>query len=174
MRMRGFAAAALAASLLLVPAAGPVARAESSGMVPRGQVAWASLDHAVAVLPVGGTAGTGQVSVAEGAVGFPVAVSTTGATGEAGSVPDAACLSLEVRGHEVATGQADAHGRFAVVGQVPAGAVATIQWHPCAGSTDQRDCHNAAAHAGNPNKDEAASHVGDQGCAAAGDAGPDS
>lgn len=172
MRTR-LAAAALAASLLLVPAAGP-ASAAGSGMVPRGQVAWASLDHAVAVV-AGGAAGAGQVSVAEGAVGFPVSVTESGATGEAGSVPDAACLSLTVHGRQVGHGQADAHGRFALQGPVPPRAVAMVQWAPCSGDQhdQQHQCHNVVPHSRNPNKDEAADHT-DAGCAPAGDAGPDS
>ena len=167
MRTR-LAAAALAASLLLVSSG--TAGAASSGMVPMGQVARVSLDHAVAVVAAGTTPGTGAVSVAEGATGFPVSVSTDGATGGTGSVPPGDCLDLEVHGHEVATGQAGEHGRFAIAGAVPAGAVATIRWAPCAGSTDQRDCHNRVAHQHNPNKDEARS--GGQGCSGAGDAGP--
>ena len=169
MRTRYGLVAALAASLLLVPAAGP-ASAASSGMVPRGQVARVSLDHAVAVVGVG-AAGTGEVAVAEGATGFPVSVSTAGATGGSGSVPDGACLTLKVHGQQVAVGKADGRGRFALAGRVPEGAVATVRWAPCTGSTDQRHhCHNAVAHQNNPNRDEAADHS-DAGCAAQGDAG---
>lgn len=173
MRTRYGLVAALAASLLLVPAAGP-ASAASSGMVPRGQVARVSLDHAVAVVGVG-AAGTGEVAVAEGATGFPVSVSESGATGEAGSVPDAACLSLTVHGRQVAAGRADAHGRFALQGPVPPGALAMVQWAPCSGDQhdQQHQCHNVVPHSRNPNKDESADHT-DAGCAPAGDAGPDS
>ena len=173
MRTRFALAAALAASLLLV-ASGPTAGADSSGMVPRGQVAWASLDHAVAVVAESAS-GTGQVAVVEGATGFPVAVSTTGAASGAGSVPAGACVALTVHGRQVAAGRADDQGRFALAGAVPVGAVATVRWAPCGGSeAEQTGCHNTTPHQHNPNKDEAASHVGDQGCAAAGDAGPDS
>ncbi len=169
MRTR-LAAAALAASLLLVSSG--TAGAASSGMVPMGQVARVSLDHAVAVVAAGTTPGTGAVSVAEGATGFPVSVSTDGATGGTGSVPPGDCLDLEVHGHEVATGQAGEHGRFAIAGAVPAGAVATIRWAPCGGSdeADQTGCHNSIPHQHNPNRDEARS--AGQGCSSAGDAGP--
>ena len=172
MRTR-LAAAALAASLLLVSSG--TAGAASSGMVPMGQVARVSLDHAVAVV-ADGAAGTGEVAVAEGAVGFPVVVTTAGATGQAGSVPSGDCVALRVHGRQVAAGRADGRGLFALAGPVPRGAVATLKWAPCSGDQhDQRHhCHNAVAHQNNPNRDEAASHVGDQGCAAAGDAGPDS
>ena len=170
MRTRRFAGAALAASLLLVPS-GPVG-ASSSGTVPRGQPAWASLARPVAVVAVGGTAGAGEVAVAEGVVGFPVAVTESGATGGAGSVPDGACLALLVHGRQVGHGRADDRGRFAVQGPVPRGAVATVRWAPCAGSTDQRHCHNTTPHQTNPNRDEAPTDG--QGCSTAGDSGPDS
>ena len=171
MRMRLAAAAALAASLALVPG---TAGAQSSGVVPRGQPAWVTLNHAVAVV-AGGTAGAGEVAVAEGVVGFPVAVTESGATGGAGSVPDGACLALLVHGRQVGHGQADAHGRFALQGPVPPGAVATVRWGPCSGDQydQQHQCHNVVPHSRNPNKDEAADHT-DAGCAPAGDAGPDS
>lgn len=171
MRTRGFAAAALAASLLLVPAAGP-ASAAGSGMVPRGQVAWADLGRPVAVVAAR-SGGAGAVAVAEGVTGFPVSASTTGATGTAGAVPAGSCLGLEVHGQQVASGRADDHGRFSLAGAVPAGAVATVWWAPCGtgGEAGRRDCRNGQVHAGNPNRDEAASHS-DRGCAAQGDAGP--
>ena len=170
MRTRYGLAAALAAALLLVPAAGP-ASAAGCGLVPRGQPAWASLARAVAVVASGGTAGgSGEVEVAEGAAGFPVVVTTAGATGTAGAVPAGTCIALAVRGQQVATGRASERGRFALAATVPRGAVATVRWAPCAGSTDQRDCHNRVAHQHNPNKDEARS--GGQGCSGAGDAGP--
>ena len=162
--------AALAVSLLLVPSGS--AGAASSGTVPRGQPAWASLAHPVAVVGGAGT-GSGSVSVAEGAVGFPVSVTESGATGGAGSVPGGDCVALVVHGQQVATGQAGEHGRFALAATVPRGAVTTVRWAPCGGSdgADQTGCHNAIPHGDNPNKDEAASHT-DTGCAAAGDAGP--
>lgn len=169
MRTRRFAVAALAASLFLVSSG--TAGAASSAMVPRGQVARVTLDHAVAVVGVG-TGGAGEVEVAEGAAGFPVVVTTAGATGTAGAVPAGTCIALAVRGQQVAHGQADGHGRFALAGPVPAGAVAMIRWAPCTGSTDQRRCHNATPHSRNPNRDEAPTDG--QGCSTAGDAGPDS
>ena len=172
MRTRGFAAAALAASLLLVvPGAGPV-QAASSGVVPAGRPAWVTLAKPVAVVGVG-AAGTGEVAVAEGASGFPVVVTTSGAAGGAGSVPGGDCVAVEVHGQQVGHGRAGAHGRFAVAGPVPAGAVATIRWAPCTDQTtrpSQHDCHNRTPHAGNQNRDEA--HSDGQGCSTAGDDGP--
>ena len=166
MRTRFALAAVLAASLLL---ASGTARAQSSGVVPHGRPAWATLARPVAVV-ADGTGGAGEVEVAEGAAGFPVVVTTAGATGTAGAVPAGTCIALAVRGQQVATGRASERGRFALAATVPRGAVATVRWAPCAGSTDQRDCHNRVAHQHNPNKDEARS--GGQGCSGAGDAGP--
>lgn len=167
MRTRRAVASVLAASLLLVvPGAGPV-QAASSGTVPRGQPAWASLARPVAVVAAE-TGGAGAVSATEGATGFPVSVTESGATGGAGSVPGGDCVALVVHGMRVAAGQADGHGRFSVTGAVPAGAVATIHWAPCV--TTQPYCRNATAHDSNPNRDEAQSDG--QGCSSAGDAGP--
>ena len=166
MRTRFALATALAASLFLV--SGP-ARAASSGMVPRGRPAWVTLAQPVAVVAPG-TGGAGAVSITEGETGFPVAVTESGATGGAGAAPGGDCVALKVHGQQVAAGKAGDHGRFALVGAVPAGAVATVRWAPCTGNTDQRDCHNGQVHAGNPNRDEARSDG--QGCSGAGDAGP--
>lgn len=164
-------AAALAASLLLA-ATSPTAGAASSGVVPSGRPAWASLARPVAVVAAGGTGSGGEVSVAEGATGFPISVSTSGATGGAGSVPGGDCVSLEAHSQQVAAGKADAHGRFALAGAVPAGAVATIHWAPCATTQPVRPCHNTLPHSRNRNRDEARSDG--QGCSTAGDTGPDS
>ena len=141
--------------------------------MPRGQPAWATLARPVAVVAAG-TSGAGAVSIAEGATGFPVAVTPTGATGIAGSVPARAYLALQVRGREVAAGRADDRGRFALAGQVPAGAIATVRWGPCATGSggDQHPRHKAAAHADNQNRDEAPTNG--QGCSTAGDGAPDS
>ena len=165
--------AALAVSLLLVPSGS--AGAASSGMVPRGRPVWVSLARPVAVVAAGGTGGAGQVSVTEGAVGFPISVATTGATGTSGAVPAGACVSLDAHGQQVAAGKADDHGRFALTGAVPRGAIATIRWSPCSsqgGETDPKNCHNRIPHQRNQNRDEARSQG--QGCSTAGDAGPDS
>ncbi len=166
MRTRGFAVAALAASLLLV-GSGPTAGASSSGVVPAGRPAWVSLAKPVAV-GGGATGSGGEVSVAEGATGFPISVSTSGATGGAGSVPAGVCVALLVHGQQVGHGRAGEHGRFAVTGQVPTGAVATIHWAPC--TPTHPHCHNGQAHLDNQNRDEARSDG--QGCSSAGDDGP--
>lgn len=170
MRTRFAAAAALAASILLV-LPGSQAGAASSGVVPAGRPAWATLDHAVAVVGGAGV-GRGSVSVTEGTTGFPVAVTPAGAVGSAGSVPGGDCVAVAVHGRQVAAGRADDRGRFAVQGPVPRGAIATIRWAPCTSSTDQRHCHNTTPHERNPNRDEAPTDG--QGCSTAGDAGPDS
>ena len=169
MRTR-YVVAALAASLAL--AASGTAGASSSGVVPAGRPAWATLARPVAVVEAG-AAGAGTVSVVEGATGFPVSVTESGAAGSDGAVPGGDCLSLTVHGRQVAAGRADAHGRFALTGAVPTGAVATVRWGPCGGSeTGQRRCHNTTSHETNANQDEARS--AGQGCSTAGDAGPDS
>ena len=126
LRSRAFrpALAAVAAVVLGLGVAGVGPAASAAGA----QSVSASLPQAVTAASCSGTPQVCSVGVAEGAIGFPVMVTTTGVTGTTGAAPGGDWVHVSAGGSAVGGVWASGTGAFNVLGGVAAGQVATVYW----------------------------------------------